>query len=126
MSDDVAVVRGAYEAFSRGDVAAIVALASDAVQWSCPGTLPQGGDFRGKAGVQQFFEGIGAAWETLQVDLETLGEVAAGLVVGIVRGSGSLRAGGSAEYGAVHAFTVQDGKIAAFREYVDIDRALTT
>jgi ketosteroid isomerase-like protein len=126
MSDSVEVVRGAYEAFSRGDVAAVVALASDTVQWSCPGTLPQGGDYQGKAGVQQFFEGIGAAWESLQVDLEAVGEVAAGLVVGIVHGSGLLRTGGSAEYGAAHAFTIQDGKITAFREYVDIDRALTT
>jgi len=88
--------------------------------------VPQGGTYQGKVGVQTFFEGIGAAWETLQVDLETVGEVAAGLVVGIVRGSGSLRTGGTAEYGAVHAFTVQDGKITAFREYVDIDRSLTT
>jgi len=125
MADDVQVVRGAYEAFGRGDVAAIIEVVADTVRWSSPGTLPQGGDFTGKSGVQQFFEKIGAAWESLQVEVESVGEVGAGLVVAIVHASGSLRTGVSAIYGAAHAFTVQDGKIATFREYVDIDRALT-
>lgn len=100
-------------------------LTSPGRRWSSPATLPQGGDFTGKDGVTRFFEGLGAAWEALEIDLESLGEIGGDLVAGVVRGSGSLRNGGSAQYGAMHAFTVERGKITSFREFVDVDRALT-
>jgi uncharacterized protein len=124
MADNVEVVRAAYAAFGRGDIGAIIELVDDSVQWSSPATLPQGGDFAGKDGVMHFFEGVGAAWEALEIDVESLGEIGGNLVIGVLRGSGSLRNGGPAQYGAMHAFTVERGKITRFREFVDVDKAL--
>jgi ketosteroid isomerase-like protein len=125
MAENVELVRGAYAAFGRGEIAAIIEMLDDSVRWSSPATLPQGGDFTGKDGAMRFFEGVGAAWQVLKVDLESLGEIDSGLVVAVVQGSGSLRKGEPAQYGAVHAFTVKDGKITSFREFVDVDRPLT-
>ena len=119
MADNVEVVRGAYDAFGRGDVGAIIEMVDDSVQWSSPVMLPQGGDFSGKGGVQRFFEGLGGAWEKLVVDVEGLGGIGDGVVVAVVQASGSLRAGGSGKYAAAHVFTVEDGKITRFREFVD-------
>jgi len=99
-------------------------LLDDEVEWSAPATLPQGGTYTGKAGAAKFFEGIGAAWETLQVDTESVGELGANLAVGVVHGTGRLRDRGPAQYGAVHVFTLRNGKITRFREYVDLDEAL--
>lgn len=49
----------------------------------------------------------------------------ANLVAGVIRGSGQLRGGEPAQYGAVHGFTLDKGKITRFRrEYVDLDQAL--
>ena len=124
MADNIEVVRAAYAAFGRGDIEAIIELVDDSVQWSSPATLPQGGAFTGKDGVLSFFQGVGAAWEPLEIDLESLGEIGDNLVVGVMQGSGSLRSGGPARYGAMHAFTVERGKITRFREFVDIDKAL--
>jgi hypothetical protein len=43
----------------------------------------------------------------------------------VIRGSGQLRGGEPAQYGAVHGFTLDKGKITRFRrEYVDLDQAL--
>lgn len=119
MADNVELLRGAYDAFGRGDIGAIIEMVDDAVQWSSPAMLPQGGDFTGKDGVQRFFERLGAAWENLTIEVEGLGEIGDGLVVAVVHASGSLRTGGSGEYGAGHAFTVSGGKITSFREFVD-------
>jgi ketosteroid isomerase-like protein len=58
--------------------------------------------------------------------VEATGEIENGLVVGVLTGSGSLRAGGVARYGGVHVFTVEGGKIKRFREYVDLDRPIST
>jgi ketosteroid isomerase-like protein len=126
MDDNVAVVRAAYAAFGRGDIPAILELLHDDIAWSAPRSLPQGGTFAGKDGAVQFFQGIGAAWDGLKIDVEATGEIENGLVIGVLTGSGNLRAGGVARYGGVHVFTVESGKIKRFREYVDLDRPIST
>jgi hypothetical protein len=91
---------------------------------SAPATLPQGGTFRGKEGVLKFFEGLGASWDPLGIEIEVIDDLGGDQAIGLVRGSGSRRGGGPAEYGAVHIFTVRDGLVTRFREYVDLDAAL--
>jgi ketosteroid isomerase-like protein len=118
------VVRGAYDAFGRGDVAAVLDLLHDDVEWSSPATLPQGGTFSGKAGVGEFFQGVGASWEALSLDVESVSDAGEDLVVGVVRGHGQLRGGDDSGYGATHVFTVRDGKVSRFREYTDLDGPL--
>jgi len=119
------VVDQAYAAFGRGDIPALIELIDDDVEWSSPATLPQGGGYRGKDGVLQFFQSVGAAWESLDIETENVDELGSDRVVGVVHGSGSLRGDGPAEYGAVHLFTVRNGKITRFRELVDLDHAIT-
>ena len=121
---NTAVVEQAYAAFGRGDIASVIDVLDDNVEWSSPRTLPHGGEFQGKADVGRFFEGLGAAWETLGLTVETVGEVTNGVVVGVVRADGSRRGGGPAGYGAAHRFDVRNGKITRFREYVDLDKPI--
>jgi ketosteroid isomerase-like protein len=118
-------VNEAYAAFGRGDIAALLDLLTDDVAWSSPATLPHGGHFSGKAGAQKFFEGIGALWESLTVTPSGVGEAGSNLVLATLAVSGTRRAGGPASYGAMHTFTFRDGKIAGFREFVDLDTPLT-
>lgn len=125
MSAGTELVKQTYEAFSRGDIPAVLDILAEDVQWSAPATLPHGGQFRGKSGAMQFFQGMGAAWEALDLDVEGVSEVGDDLVVGIVRAEGTLRGGGLSGYGAVHVFTIREGKIARFREYTDLDEPLT-
>jgi ketosteroid isomerase-like protein len=42
----------------------------------------------------------------------------------VVHGSGKLHRSEPAQYGAVHVFTLEEGRITRFREYVDLDQAL--
>jgi ketosteroid isomerase-like protein len=118
------VVEQAYDAFGRGDIPAVLGLLDDGVEWTSPGTLPQGGTFKGREQVGSFFEGVGSAWERLVVAPESIGEVGTDLVVAVVRLDGSRRGGGAQGYGAVHVFSVPDGRIARFREYTDLDAPL--
>lgn len=124
MSKNLDPVNGAYAAFAKGDIPALLELLADDVDWSSPGTLPQGGDYTGKDGALQFFQGIGAAWDSLDVEVESIGEAGDGVVLVVTHLSGTRKGGGPAEYGAAHVFTVRDGKIVRFREYVDLDAPL--
>ena len=123
MGQNTKVVQQAYDAFGRGDIGGLLALLDDSVEWSSPKTLPHGGEFHGPAGVGKFFEGIGAKWSSLVVNVEGVGDLGDDTVVGVVRADGSRIEGGADSYGAVHVFTVGAGKITRFREYTDLDTA---
>jgi uncharacterized protein len=125
MGANADLIKGAYAAFGRGDIPAIVDMVDDQVDWSSPRTLPQGGDYQGRDAVMKFFEAVGAAWETLSVEQDVVDEIAGDRVVGVVRLSGTLRGGKASGYGSVHVFDVRGNKIVRFREYVDVDQAIT-
>jgi uncharacterized protein len=118
------LVQRAYDAFGRGDIPAILGLLDDGVEWTAPGTLPQGGTFKGRDEVGSFFETVGGAWEQLEVEPEAMGEVGDELVVAVVRLHGTRRGGGPAGWGAAHVWDVRDGRLARFREYTDLDAPL--
>jgi len=121
MVSNTKLIESAYEAFGRADIQAIVDLSDDGVVWTSPRTLPQGGQYKGKAGVGEFFQGVGAAWSDLTANVESLNEAGADQVITVVRLDGTLRSGGPAGYGATHVFTLRDGKIVQFREFTDLD-----
>jgi len=119
MGENAKLVQDAYAAFGRGDIAAVIAMLDEKVEWTSPRALPHGGEFSGPAQVGKFFEGIGAAWDSLALDVESVDEAGAN-VVGVLRADGILKGGESRSYGAVHLFEIGNGKIRRFREYVDL------
>jgi uncharacterized protein len=124
MGANASLIQAAYDAFARGDIPAVIDLVDDSVEWSSPGTLPQGGQFHGRDGVGQFFQAVGGAWSSLALDVEAVTEAGSELVIGLVRADGTRQGGGPAGYGATHVFTVRDGKVVRFREYTDLDAPL--
>ena len=124
MGTNANLVQDAYEAFGRGDIAAVLDLLTDDVEWSSPRTIPHGGDFHGKADVGRFFAAIGANWKALPLDIEAVGEIGDDLVIGVLRADGTRSSGEPQSYGAAHVFTVRGGKIGSFREYVDLDKPM--
>jgi uncharacterized protein len=122
MSDNVEMVQGAYEAFGRGDIPALMENFADDIEWHSPEPLPQHMDARGPEEVGQFFQAVADNWSDFQVDLDDI--VASGdRVCAIGHGAGKLD-GDDAEYGFVHAWTVRDGKLTRFNEYVAPSGAL--
>jgi ketosteroid isomerase-like protein len=123
MADNVEVIRGAYAAFAGGDIPAVIGVLDERVNWEVTDVLPQGGSFRGQEGAGEFFQGVGRAWESLELEIEDLLD-AGDHVVGIGKAHGMLRAMGPAGYGFAHVFTLEDGKVTRFREYAAPDHKL--
>jgi hypothetical protein len=124
MANNTEVVEQAYAAFGRGDIPAVMSLLADDVTWTSPRTLPHGGEFHGPSEVGKFFQGLGAAWDPLTLDVAQVGAIG-DVVVGVVRADGTRRGGKPDSYAAVHVFRVAGGKIVSFREYVDIDAPIS-
>lgn len=119
MGANTKLVQQAYEAFGRGDIATVIGLLDAKVEWTSPANLPHGGEFSGPAEVGTFFAGIGANWDALDLDIESVNELGKNSVVSVLRADGKRKDGALQNYGAVHIFDVSNGKITRFREFVD-------
>ena len=119
--DNVAVVRRAYDNFKGGDIGGILDSLTDDVDWRLPEI--EGASFsgarRGRESVGGFFSQLAESQET--VSFEPREFVAQGdKVVALGTYRWRVKRTGR-EYGGdwAHVFTVRDGKIAGFHEYMD-------
>lgn len=119
-AENLQVVKNGFDAFGRGDLAGLLSLMAEDVVWDVPGDgLPLAGRYRGHEGVASFFQKLGIEWEI--VDFQPREFVADGdrvLVVGWERVR-VKETGRGADVDWVMAFTVRDGKVAAYRQYTD-------
>ena len=115
------VVRAHYEAIRRHDRVALMATLAEDVDWQVvgPGTLPFGGNYRGRSETQRFFSTIAGACEVLEFAVDRL--VTDGdTVIALGHERFRVRATGrewDTDWVQVHV--VRDGAICRFREYTD-------
>lgn len=114
-------VQRGYEAFGRGDIDALLALFDDDIVWESPGPpeLPTAGSRRGKQQVAAFFDAVNTVFDMQQFEPETF--LADGdRVVVLGRDTAAVRATGKVVRSPwAHAFTLRNGKVVAFHEYID-------
>ena len=114
---NAARARSAYEAFDRGDVAAVLAAMTDDIEFNVPEVVPHGGKARGHDEVGGFFQRLADTWQDFGIEIDAILE-SGDRVVAIGRAHGKLD-GVDTGYGFVHSWTARDGAFARFDEYVD-------
>jgi hypothetical protein len=115
------VVRQAYESFKTGKIEDLLNLLSTDVDWRLPAIpgVPFSGVHRGRDGVGRFFASVGQNQDTLKFEpREFISEGGKVAVLGHyewrVKSTGREFVSDFA-----HIFTVRDGKIAGFMEFMD-------
>jgi len=113
---NAALIKSAYDAFSRGDIPGATAAFAEDIFWHVPGRGPLSRDYRGKAEVLAFFghfmELSGGTFR-LQVD----DVLAKGDRVVVLCTESAQRGGRNWSAPQVHVWTVKDGKATVFWEY---------
>ena len=115
------IIRGAYGAFKRGDVAAVLSIFDDDIDWVTPGPreLPTAGHRRGRQAVAEFFQKLTEAFKVERFEEQEFIEQGNRIVV-LGEETLCLRATGRAvEFNWAHVFDMRDGKVVRFREYGD-------
>ena len=122
MADNATIIRGMYEAFARGDLAAVLGALHEQAEWNEAEhfTLWPGGPVIGPqavltaviARIPQDFDGLG---------IEVRRIVAAGdTVLAEARYKGTAKATGKPiDAQAAHVWDLRDGKVVRFQQYTD-------
>jgi ketosteroid isomerase-like protein len=121
-SDAVAVVRQAYDAFARGDVAAVLGTFHPTIEWNeAEGFMyADGNPYIGPdAIVTGVFSRLASDWDNFRVEpREILATPAGALSIGRYAGA-FKRTGRRIDAPFAHIWRVSDGKITAFQQFTD-------
>lgn len=115
--ENVAFLRRTYEAFGKGDIPTVLEAMSEDIHWNVPEVLPHGMHVHGRDAVAGFFQTLGSTWEDLNLDLGDF--VASGDRVCVIGQASGKVSGNETSYGFVHCWTVRDGVLVGFDEFVD-------
>jgi ketosteroid isomerase-like protein len=113
---NAALIKGAYEAFARGDVAQAFAAFAEDILWHVPGRGPLSRDYRGHAEVGGFFQKfIELSSGTFRIQIDDV--LSKGDRVVVLCTESAQRGGRSWSSPQVHVWTVRDGRATVFRQY---------
>ena len=120
MSADVKIktIEQVYEAFGRGDVAAILDAVTDDVDWAAEATsaaAPWYGVRHGKDGVAEFFSAFGSAMEVEEFTPVSFAANDTDVLTVVRFRARSRSTGKTAAMDLHHFFAFRDGKIAYYR-----------
>lgn len=120
--ENTRLAQSGYEAFGRGDMAALAEMMADDIEWVNPGDPnvdPNAGTFRGKEAVLGWFGGLASTIDfTTFEPREFIAQD--DKVVSLVYAEATARETGRAFVNdEAHVWTFRDGKVARFQVYLD-------
>ena len=115
---NVAVVLGVYDAFRRGDLAAILSTLDPQadLSYEAPASIPWAGQFRGSDGWTKFFQAIGGALDAITLTMEPFAAQGEHVAVAGRYQATVRKTGKRIDSPLVHLWTVRNGKIVACLE----------
>jgi ketosteroid isomerase-like protein len=125
-SENVEIVRRAYEAFNGDDPDAAIELLDPQVEWTLPAHFPDAETWRGRDRVIEGLRTMAASWESLNLEVHELID-AGDRVVALVHIQGRAAVTGLDLAGMgvdAHLWTLRDGRAVAVRMYGGTDEAL--
>jgi len=117
------IVQDAYAAFSRGDIQGVLDTLSDDIDWKpvtgAASYVPMAGERRDKKGVADFFKKVGENIKFSQFEPREF--ISQGdIVVTLGHYKGTTPGGRTFDSDFVMVFTVKNGKVQRFQEFLDV------
>jgi uncharacterized protein len=122
--DNVKLIRTAYEAFGRGDIAAVMDLVDSACDWGVDAsakTAPYYGARHGASEVLAFFEELGSTFQVDKFEPTAIAGDGNEVLAVVAYGITAKATAKSATMNIYHHFKVVDQKITYFRGSEDTE-----
>jgi uncharacterized protein len=127
-NDNVKAIQSVYEAFGRGDVAAILDAVTDDVDWASEAANPKGAPWygvrHGREAVAAFFEAFGSTMEVEEFTPELFAATDTDVLTVVRFRARSRATGRTVAMDLHHRFTFRDGKIAYYRGTEDTEQTV--
>ncbi len=122
-NQNTAVIDGLYKAFSAGDIPAVLGAMDANIVWmeAEGNAYADGNPYIGPDAVLNgVFARVGAEWDNFKLNNIQLHEMSNDKVLATLRYTGKYKkTGKSIDAQVAHLWTLKDGKIIAFQQYVD-------
>ena len=122
--DNVDVVQGAWDAFGRGDIDAVLDAISPSAETRVPESLPWGGTYAGPDGFQEFLAKLDASFQAFSSTPQKVLGADDNHVVVVARTKGRTKGGGTVEGTTIWIYQLRDGKIADAESFGDTAQVL--
>ena len=127
MSRNVEVIRGAYDAFARGDVPAVLASMAPDIVWNEAENFPYADDnpyIGPDAVVEGVFTRLGDEWDYWNLEIQDVMDAGDNVVVlGRYRARHS-ETGSDLDAQFAHVWWLENGEITRFQQYADTAQTL--
>ena len=124
VSEEVALIRRAFERFDEGGMAAAAELFDPDIEWRTTGLISQGATYRGIDDVLDYGRKFDAAFEGLHFKPLSFIERGNAVIVPTKLSARGAHGGGKVEVILTYACWVRDGKICRVRSFRSREAAL--
>ena len=122
--DNVDVVQGAWDAFGRGDMVAVLDAIAPAAETRIPETLPWGGTYAGPEGFGDFVAKLYESFEQFSATPDKVLGADDNHVIVTAKVKGRTKGGTTIENRAVWIYQLRDGRIADAETFGDTAQVL--
>ena len=122
--DNVDVVQGAWDAFGRGDIDAVLEAIAPSAETRLPESLPWGGTYAGPDGFRDFLTKLGDSWDQFSATPQKVLGADDDHVVVLAKTKGRTKAGATIEGKTIWIYQLRDGKIADAESFGDTAQVL--
>ncbi len=122
--DNVDVVQGAWDAFGRGDIDAVLEAIAPSAETRLPESLPWGGTYAGPDGFRDFLTKLGDSWDQFSATPQKVLGADDNHVVVLAKTKGRTKAGATIEGKTIWIYQLRDGRIADAESFGDTAQVL--
>ena len=122
--DNVDVVQGAWDAFGRGDIDAVLEAIAPSAETRVPESLPWGGTYAGPDGFRDFLARLYDSFEVFSATPQKVLGADDNHVVVLAKTKGRTKAGATIEGKVIWIYQLRDGKIADAESFGDTAQLL--
>lgn len=117
---NVALVRGLYEAFNRGDVDAVLGAFDENIEWHEAEGMPYGGVYHGPQEVaENVFGPVTNDVENFAVTPEEFYADGDVVIVTSMYSGTAVQSGSEVRIPGIHLWTIREGRVTHLRQYAD-------
>ena len=124
MSENVEILRHAYEALNRGEIDTALSVLEPDAEWQEHSELPEAGSYRGRDAIRTFLISFLDSWAEFRQETEELIDAGERVAVLLRTGAKGKGSGIEVEGRYAHLWTMRDGKGVRVDAYADPTVAL--